>query len=555
MNEFFRSFARRNYKTLKSLNDLKMNIPAKQSTKNKFGQYFTPEVVANFMIDLANIPKESKILEPSCGEGVFLNLLKEKGYHNLSAFEIDKELSKDFDFVRYESFISAKIDEKFDLIIGNPPYIRWKNLEEELKQELLKNETWNKYFNSLCDYLYIFILKSIELLNEKGQLIFICPEYWMNTTHSVSLRNYMVQNGYFEEIYHFNETPIFDKATVSTVIFKYVKSCIKKEKIQVSKYHSNKKLSSEILENLKNKKKFEDVYYFDVHQFKFNERWILQPEKLKRKLELLENNCLKKNQSTLLSLFDENKQEFHTIGDFCDIGNGLVSGLDKAFQVSGCPLTKEETQATINVVKAKNINPYVANDITIYIYIEEELEESEFIKKYPNFYLHFQKYKSQLEKRYQYNRKINYWEWVFLRNFNLFKKQEERIFVPCKERISNKNYFRFALVDKDIFPTQDVTAIFRKPNINESIEYILAYLNTPIVFDWLKSNGIIKGNIVEFSEKPISSIPFKAIDWSNEKEVEIHNFISENVRNYLKKPNELLLNLINESFNNLLFVK
>ncbi|MFK8301622.1 Eco57I restriction-modification methylase domain-containing protein [Capnocytophaga stomatis] len=532
-----------------------MNIPAKQSTKNKFGQYFTPEVIANFMISLANISNESKILEPSCGEGVFLNLLKEKGYHNLSAFEIDKELSKDFDFVRYESFISAKIDEKFDLIIGNPPYIRWKNLEEELKQELLKNETWNKYFNSLCDYLYIFILKSIELLSEKGQLIFICPEYWMNTTHSVSLRNYMVQNGYFEEIYHFNETPIFDKVTVSTVIFKYVKNCVRKEKIQISKYHSNKKLNNEILENLKNKKTFKDTYHFDIDQFKLNERWILQPEKLKRKLEVLENNCFKKNQSTLLSLFDENKREFHTIGDFCDIGNGLVSGLDKAFQINGCLLTKEENQATINVIKAKNINPYIANNITKYIYIEEGLEESEFIKKYPNFYLHFQKYKSQLEKRYQYNRKINYWEWVFLRNISLFKKQEKRIFVPCKERISNKNYFRFALVDKDVFPTQDVTAIFRKPNTSESIEYILAYLNTPIVFDWLKANGIVKGNIVEFSEKPISSIPFRTIDWSNGKEVEIHNFISESIRSYLKRPNELLLNLINESFSNLLCVK
>lgn len=50
---------------------------------------------------------------------------------------------------------------------------------------------------------------------------------------------------------------------------------------------------------------------------------------------------------------------------------------------------------------------------------------------------------------------------------NLFSKPEKRIFVPCKERISNrsngrKNYFRFALVEGGIFPTQDVTAIFKK---------------------------------------------------------------------------------------------
>ncbi|HBK82379.1 MAG TPA: restriction endonuclease, partial [Flavobacterium sp.] len=450
------------------------------------------------------------------------------------------------------SFVSAKIDEKFDLIIGNPPYIRWKNLEYELKQELSNNPIWNKYFNSLCDYLYIFILKSIELLNDNGQLIFICPEYWMNTTHSISLRNYMVQNGYFEEIYHFNETPIFDKVTVSIIIFKFVKSKETKDKIKVSKFYDNQKLSDEILYNLKNKIPFNNAEFLIVSQFKLNERWILQSDDVRQELQILETNCLKKNQNTLFNLFDEDKQEFHTIGEFCDIGNGLVSGLDKAFQVNGHALTENELNATINVVKAKDLKPFVIDNITKYIYIDEEGLEEEFFKEnYPNFYNHFQKHKSSLDKRYQYNRNINYWEWVFLRNFNLFKKEEKRIFVPCKERISNKDYFRFALVDEGVFPTQDVTAIFKKHNTKESIEYILAYLNNPIVFDWLKCNGIVKGNIVEFSEKPISSIPFRVIDWSNENEVELHNLISHQTKIYLKNQDKSLLYQINQSFNKL----
>lgn len=528
-----------------------MGLALKQNTKNKFGQYFTPKVVANFMIEMADITKKSKILEPSCGEGVFLELLQQKGFNDLSAFEIDKELAQDFCYVKYESFVSAKIDEKFDLIIGNPPYIRWKNLEDELKQELSINPIWTKYFNSLCDYLYIFILKSIELLNENGQLIFICPEYWMNTTHSISLRNYMVQNGYFEEIYHFNETPIFEKVTVSIVIFKFVKSKVKSDKIKVSKFYANQKLTNETLHNLKNQIPFKDAEFLSVSQFKINERWILQSDEVRDELQILETNCLRKNQNTILNLFDENKQEFHTIGDFCDIGNGLVSGLDKVFQVNGHVLNENELSATLNVVKAKDLKPFVIDNITKYIYINEGLEEEKFKELYPNFYTHFQKYKSDLDKRYQYNRKINYWEWVFLRNFNLFKKEEKRIFVPCKERISNKNYFRFALVDEGTFPTQDVTAIFKKSNTKESIEYILAYLNNPIVFDWLKCNGIVKGNIVEFSEKPISSIPFRVIDWTNKKEVELHNSISEQTKNYLQNQDKSFLDLINQSFNKL----
>ena len=228
-----------------------MELVAKQPTKNKFGQYFTPKIVADFMIELADISKNASILEPSCGEGVFLSLLQEKGFYNLTAYEIDEDLARNFSNVIYESFVSATLNETYDLIIGNPPYIRWKNLEDDLKQELSKNPIWSKYFNSLCDYLYIFILKSIELLNENGQLIFICPEYWMNTTHSISLRNYMVSQGHFEAIYHFNETPIFEKVTVSIVIFKFVKTKNVNDKIKVAKFYANQKLTDDILQKLK----------------------------------------------------------------------------------------------------------------------------------------------------------------------------------------------------------------------------------------------------------------------------------------------------------------
>jgi len=138
-----------------------------------------------------------------------------------------------------------------------------------------------------------------------------------------------------------------------------------------------------------------------------------------------------------------------------------------------------------------------------------------------------------------------------LRNLNLFNKNEKRIFVPCKERISNKNYFRFALVEAGIYPTQDVTAIFKKSNTKESIEYILDYLNQPFVFEWLKFNGIVKGNIVEFSEKPITSIPFKKIDWDNENEVFLHDSIREKTLIFLKNKSEKQLVEIKKMFSQL----
>ena len=192
--------------------------------KNKYGQYFTTKVIADFMTSLITHKKASKILEPACGKGVFLDSLIQQDFNNISAYEIDRTLETPYKFVKYQSFLPVSLLEKYDVVIGNPPYIRWKNLEPELKKELTNHFLWNKYFNSLCDYLFIFILKSIEHLNENGELIFICTDYWLNTTNSSSLRNYMSQNGYFSEIYHFKEAPLFEKVTASFIIFRYVKS-------------------------------------------------------------------------------------------------------------------------------------------------------------------------------------------------------------------------------------------------------------------------------------------------------------------------------------------
>jgi adenine-specific DNA-methyltransferase len=165
---------------------------------------------------------------------------------------------------------------------------------------------------------------------------------------------------------------------------------------------------------------------------------------------------------------------------------------------------------------------------------------------YPNFHAHLQPFKQDLENRYQYNRAIAYWEWVFLRNFTLFSTAEKRIFVPCKERISHKNCFRFALVNASFFPTQDVTAIFKKTTTKESIEYIVSFLNTKNVFTWLKNNGIVKGDIIEFSEKPIASIPFRAINWQNNQETALHDAITSNCQQYMATKNDVFLGKINQ---------
>lgn len=508
--------------------------------KNKYGQYFTVSLIADFMVTLISHQKDSRVLEPSCGKGVFLDYLLKNGYNNISAFEIDKSLESKHKFIQYVSFLSVPIDEKYDVVIGNPPYIRWKNIEPELKVELEKNVLWNKYFNSLCDYLFIFILKSIEHLKDGGELIFICTEYWMNTTHSVTLRNYMCQNGYFAEIYHFKETPLFEKVTASFIIFKYVKSKEKKATIKLYRYNKEKGLPSR--EELSDRSCFDLLV---IPHFQENSRWILATKDVQNRLNKFETTCIRQSGN----LFET---ELHKIGDYCDIGNGMVSGLDAAFRIKDTEkLNSEEKAVLISVMKAKDLCPYKNRSISKYIFIQDKISIDEFEFKYPHFVEHFKPYIEKLSKRYSYNRIIPYWEFVFPRNQKLFERKENRIFIPCKERISNKHYFRFCFAPQGVYPTQDVTAIFKKAKTKESIEYILAYLNNERVFEWLIHNGIVKGAIVEFSEAPIASIPFRPINWNSEEEVIIHNEITDEVKKYLSVPSCCNIDKINNLINTL----
>jgi len=504
----------------------------------QLGQYFTPDFVADFMVGLATTPQAGHVLEPSSGHGVFLESLIKAGYKYAVGYELDKTLSQPTNVsVRHESFISATFDQKFDLVIGNPPYVRWKNMATAQKDELSQDRLWNRYFNSLSDYLYIFILKSIELLNDGGELIFITPEYWLNTMHSQRLRDYMVAHGSISEIYHFNETPIFTKVASSIIIFKFVKAKSQKP-ITIHRYSSKKRLQAADLQNISDNPAWNS---FTTPQFQLGKNWVLAPAHITDELLAYEAKCQTGSANFHNpTLLPDVEVPYVQLGDIADIANGLVSGLDKAFQLPvHAELNQKEEQAVLHVVKAKDMQSFVSNLTRKYIYLNETpLTEAELKRDYPTFYKHLQPYKADLKARYDYNKPLDYWDWVFLRSLKLFKQDRLKIFVPCKERITNKTHLRFCLAQSNQFPTQDMAAIYLTADLREDTHYILALLNSKVTYDWVKYKGLVKGGVAEFSERPLSSVPIRLIDWAKPNEVALHTEIVSTVKAYMAGAND-----------------
>ena len=136
------------------------------------GQVFTPAEVVNKMLSLRK--NFGRVLEPSCGAGAFFNAIP-----NCVGIEIDSnhcpKNAYNMDFFDYP------ISEKFDTIIGNPPYVSFQDISESTKSKLDM-----QLFNSRANLYLFFIEKCIRHLTSHGELIFIVPRDFLKSTSSIS---------------------------------------------------------------------------------------------------------------------------------------------------------------------------------------------------------------------------------------------------------------------------------------------------------------------------------------------------------------------------------
>lgn len=485
--------------------------------KNKLGQYFTPAEICNFMVGLSSQGNQVRVLEPSSGEGAFLDALSEAGYSNVIGVELDSEIAHHARFpVICSSFITWDSNEKFDLVIGNPPYIRWKDLEQEQKDEIKNHRFFGNLVNSLSDYLLPFIALSIEKLNDGGELIFITPSFWLQTKHSKSIRDFLSSHGTVTDLVDFGETTIFKGVATSLIVFKFVKNqnalattlhrfVGKSNSLSALDLTDPAQFRSETISHFQVKDKFVPAFDDEVEI----------PIKLERA-------CLKSDQ--LLP-----QSDYFELGSFVRIANGMVTGLDAAFRLSDAQageIPEVEMEGISKVAKGRNLSYLYSPKFSYYIDIDPTLTWDTVSARFPTLISHLETFRPELEKRYNYADGAAWWHWSFYRSSSFLRSEAKKGFVPGKERLTHKAHVRFTLCSPGAIATQDVAAFAPHAETRESIEYIVAYLNRSAVSQWVKAFGLMKGGVAEFSEKPLSEIPFKAINWADPEEVQVHEQIT-----------------------------
>ena len=184
---------------------------------HKIGQYFTEDQkLQQKVFDLCL--NNGDTLEPSAGVGHLVSLLEEK-YSDILALELDNSLT---DFVCkteiiFGDFFDLSIDNKFDTIFGNPPYLKYRELPIEILNKL------NNFCIKNCNIFYYFIEKCFYHLNSGGELVFIIPREFLNSTRAGSLRQLLYENGTITHLIDYEEQKLFKNASPSIIVIRYEK--------------------------------------------------------------------------------------------------------------------------------------------------------------------------------------------------------------------------------------------------------------------------------------------------------------------------------------------
>src|SRR3989344_323686 len=187
--------------------------------RKSLGQYFTPKLIREALIkQLPNNTRNPRVLDPACGTGEFLLTAKEYFKNpQINGWDIDKKLINISEkLLPQGNFknIDALLDEnyeKYDFIIGNPPYFEF-SPSEKIKQKFIE------VINGRTNIFNLFIYQGIRWLKPGGHLAFVVPPSMNNGAYFAKLRTFIIKNTNIEYLKILDDPKLFNGALQSTML-------------------------------------------------------------------------------------------------------------------------------------------------------------------------------------------------------------------------------------------------------------------------------------------------------------------------------------------------
>ena len=389
----------------------------------------------------------------------------------------------------------------FDVIIGNPPYLRVQGLRESFEKEAIFYENNYQSATGRFDIYVLFMEKSISLIKDEGLISLILPHKFLISDFGVGIRQFFADNKSVDSIVHFGSEMVFDDASTYTCIIGLSKN---------NKQILYKQLKPDEIFDLW---AFEEVSYDNLS----GATWNLKGKSIEAVFQKI-----KKQPQTIKDVFKYISQGVVSVGDDIFLMKGRIVG-DKFIGYSDKIGSKIELEAEVvrPILKGEDVKKYthLSNSYyTLYPHFEEEnktkpYEEDDFQKKYPLAYDYISPFKDELtEKKIRYKTNSKYWYSLHrAREISMF--EQEKIVTPETSLGGN-----LTIDTSNFYHNTQVYTLIKYTNIAEDNKYWLAILNSSVFWFFLQQTGaVLRGGYFRFKTKYLEPFPLPKLNDTNKQ--------------------------------------
>ncbi|EDP1827934.1 class I SAM-dependent DNA methyltransferase [Campylobacter jejuni] len=446
----------------------------------------------------------------------FANLKKE--YDNIFNLESNHPFEWRFEFP--EILDDDGNFKGFDLIIGNPPYIK-----EAENKELFTNTKKLRTYQGKMDIWYHFVGRGFDILKNNGYLAFIATNNWVTNSGAKKLRNIVLEESQILSLVDFSSFMVFDSASIQTMIMQFQKiKPPKNYEFHFSKITTQTPIYEDVINLLKNEKtQNNEILKINLTPKKFIDKTLnftkSDYEELFNKIQkygkfYLEEREVAQGIVPNPDIITKRNISDEMVSKGIKVGDGVFV-IEKDF-LNVCEYEKKYLKPLYEV---EHFGKYYfnKNNSKQLIYTTKNNSKKENI---PTIIKHLQKFRSIMNNRREnLNKRLDFYHLHWARDERFFESGEKIVSVrKCIEPIfSYLNNEAYVMLSLNVIKTQRI-----------NVKYLTAILNSKLVAFWLKHKGKMQGNNYQIDKEPLLNIPIVDTNSKNKKLAdELINLVDE----------------------------
>ena len=412
-----------------------------------------------------------------------------------------KTIAGDKAFNWHEQFPTVFDRGGFDVIIGNPPYVKEAN-----NKNAFKGLHSHECYQGKMDLWYLFGCLGIDISKKNIGLIgYIAPNNWITNDGASLFRNYILNNSKLIEFIDFGDFKVFESAGIQTMIYLMQKNSDNEDYIFNFSKINDKVITNSEIQDFLSKSKSSKTELYKVRIVK--EIFLDNILNFTNETNSIILNNIQKNGNFYL-----NKEE---INSGIDIGQDFVNGKSKSIlgndfnigdgvfnlsqdEYDGYNFSNEEKKLLKPFYTTKEINRYltIAKNRYWVVYTSSKFKNPEEIIPFPNIKKHLDKFKEIITSDNK--------------PYGLHRTRNEKIFIGEKILSIRKcSKPSFAYVEFDSYVNRTYNIIKSK---RIDLKFLNSLLNSQLIKFWLKEKGKLQGDIFQVDINPLLSIPLILTD-------------------------------------------